>query len=84
MNNIDEIISVIEKTWGLNSLSCPFGSCTEKFANEKMLEIAIKNHFPNEIIELIKNNPMEFHKYQKFDNGSGIGRYFVNLVAMSK
>lgn len=84
MQNITEIINIIEKSWGVNSIVCPFGSCTEKFANEKMIEIANKNNFPDNIIELIKDNPIKFHKYQKFDNGRGIGKHYVNLVRQMK
>lgn len=84
MQNITEIINIIEKSWGVNSISCPFGSCTEKFANEKMIEIANKNNFPDDILKLIKDNPIKFHKYQKFDNGRGIGRYYANLVRHMK
>ena len=64
--------------------TCPFGSCTEEFANKKMLEIANKNNFPDDVLELIKANPIKFHKYQKFDNGRGIGRYYANLIRQMK
>ena len=84
MQSITEIINIIEKSWGVNSISCPFGSCTEKFANEKMIEIANKNNFPDDVLKLIKDNPIQFHKYQKFDNGRGIGRYYANLVRHMK
>lgn len=80
MLDITEIINIIEKSWGVNSICCPFGSCTEEFANKKMLEIANKNNFPDDVLKLIKANPIKFHKYQKFDNGRGIGRYYANLV----
>lgn len=80
MDNVMEIVNIIEKSWGTKSLGCPFGSCTEQFANNKMVEIAIKNNFPEELIDLIKNNPINFPSYQKFDNGLGIGRYFINLI----
>lgn len=83
MSDITEIINIIEKSWGLNSIGCPFGSCTEEFANEKMLEIANKNNFPNDVFELIKANPIKF-QYQKFDNGRGIGRYYANLIRQMK
>ena len=45
MSDITEIINTIEKSWGVNSIGSPFGSCTEEFANEKMIEIANKNNF---------------------------------------
>ena len=80
MSNITEIINIIENSWGVNSIGCPFGSCTEEFANEKMIEIANKNNFPDNVLELIKTNPIKFPKYQKFDNGRSIGRYFINLI----
>ena len=80
MSDITEIINTIEKSWGVNSIGSLFGSCTEEFANEKMIEIANKNNFPDDVLELIKDNPIKFHKYQKFDNGRGIGRYYANLV----
>lgn len=81
MQNITEIINIIEKSWGVNSIGCPFGSCTEEFANKKMLEIANKNNFPDYVLELIKANPIKFHK---FDNGRGIGRYYANLIRQMK
>lgn len=84
MQNNTEIINIIEKSWGVNSIGCPFGSCAEEFANEKMIEIANKNNFPDNIIGLIKDNPIKFQKYQKFDNGRGIGRYYANLVRQIK
>lgn len=46
MSDITEIINIIEKSWGVNSIGCPFGSCTEEFANEKMIEIANEHNFP--------------------------------------
>lgn len=84
MSDITEIVNIIEKSWGVNSIGCTFGSCTEEFANKKMLEIANKNNFPDDVLELIKANPIKFHKYQKFDNGRGIGRYYANLIRQMK
>ena len=84
MSDITEIVNIIEKSWGVNSIGFPFGSCTEEFANKKMLEIANKNNFPDDVLELIKANPIKFHKYQKFDNGRGIGRYYANLIRQMK
>ena len=84
MSDITEIVNIIEKSWGVNSIGCPFGSCTEEFANKKMLEIANKNNFPDDVLKLIKANPIKFHKYQKFDNGRGIGRYYANLIRQMK
>lgn len=51
MSDITEIVNIIEKSWGVNSIGCPFGSCTEKFANEKMIEIANKNNFPDDVLK---------------------------------
>ena len=84
MQDVAEIINIVEKSWGVKSIGCPFGLCTEEFANKKMIEIANKNNFPDNILELIKNNPIKFHKYQKFDNGRGIGRYYANLIRQMK
>ena len=78
--NVEEFVKFVEKSWGVNSIDCAFGSWTEKFANEKMIEIANKNNFPDSIIGLIKDNPIKFRKHQKFDNGRGIGRYYANLI----
>ena len=80
MSDITEIINIIEKSWGVNSIGSPFGSCTEKFANEKMIEIANKNNFPDDVLELIKANPVKFPEYKKYDNGRDIGRYYANLI----
>ena len=51
-----------------------------RLVNEKMIEIANRHNFPDDIIDLIKDNPIKFFKYQKFDNGRGIGRYYANLI----
>lgn len=73
MSDITEIVNITEKSWGVNSIGCPFGSCTEEFANKKMLEIANKNNFSDDVLELIKANPIKFHKYQKFDTNKAAG-----------
>ena len=76
----EELAKLIEDFWGVNSVGCPFGSCTEDFANNKMIEMAKNNYFPEEIVELIKNNPIRYSTYKHYDNGRGIGRHFSNLV----
>lgn len=81
MSEKERIINIIEKSWGVNAPESPFGSCTETFANEKMIEIANQNNFSDDVILLIKNNPIKFPSHQKWDNGRGIGRYFVSLIA---
>lgn len=46
----EEIAKLIENFWGVNSIGCPFGSCTEDFANKKMIEMAEKNFFPKKLL----------------------------------
>jgi len=84
MSNVEEIINIIEKSWGVNSVGCPFGSCIEEFANDQMIKIARKNNFPADVIEVIKANPIKYGEYKKFDNGVGIGRYYANLIREMK
>lgn len=78
--NLEEMKRVIENEFGLNSISSPLGTCTEMFLNNKILEVAKKNNFPQNIIDKFKNNPYRFGKFQKFDNGEHSGRYFIHLL----
>lgn len=72
--------NIIAKEFGVNSIGSPLGSCTEGFLNNKILEIAIKNNFPSDIINIFKKNPYKFGIYQKFDNGRLSGKYFIALL----
>ena len=80
MLNLEDVVRIIKKEWGVDTIQCPFGSCTEKFADKKMIDIAIKNNFPDNVIKTIKEHPIKFPNYQKYDNGRGIGRYYINLI----
>lgn len=44
MLNLEDVVGIIKKEWGVDTIQCPFGSCTEKFAGKKMIDIAIKNN----------------------------------------
>ena len=74
----EQLEEIIKKEFGLGAVGSPFGSCREKFLNEKMIEIANKNNFPKHIIEILKAHPYRFPKYKKFDNGYGAG--FIGLI----
>lgn len=76
----EDMISIIEKEFGVNSISSPFGSCKADFLNNKIVEIAEKYSFPQEVIEIFKKYPYVFPKYKHWDNGSGAGRYFIGLL----
>lgn len=77
---LEEIKNIIAKEFGINSIGSPLGSCTEKFLNNKILEVASKHNFPADIVEIFKQNPYKFRGHQKFDNGLFSGRYFVSLL----
>jgi hypothetical protein len=78
--NKEEMQTIIKKEFGVGSVSSPFGTCTENFMNNKILEVAEKNNFPSEIIKIFKDNPVKFPKYQKLDNGNMSGKYFIGLL----
>lgn len=78
--NLEEMKRIIEKEFGVNSMSSPLGSCTEEFLNNWILKVATKKKFPLDIIDKFKNNPYKFGTYQKFDNGKSSGRYFISLL----
>lgn len=82
--DIQEMKDIITKEFGINSISSPLGSCTENFLNQRILEIATKNSFPPDIIDIFKKNPYKFGKYQKFDNGTFSGRHFIALLSCLK
>lgn len=78
--NVEEMKNVIAKEFGVDSFASPLGSCTEVFLNNKILQVAVENNFPPNIIDKFKNNPYKFRPYQKFDNGRLSGRYFIALL----
>lgn len=78
--SLEEMKRIVAKEFGIESISSPFGSCTEEFLNNKILEVAVKNNFPANIIERFKKNPYKFGKYQKFDNGRSGGKCFITLL----
>lgn len=80
--NKDRMEEIIKKEFGVGSLSSPFGSCTEDFFNNKIIEVAKGNDFPKDIIELFQKYPYKFPKYKKYDNGEGVGRYYINLLGI--
>lgn len=77
--SLEKMKRIIEKEFGVNSISNPLGSCTEKFLNNKILDVEPKNNFPVDIIDLFQKNPYKFGTYQKFDNGNFSGKYFISL-----
>lgn len=78
--SLEEMKSIIAKEFGINSIGSPLGSCTENFLNNKILEVATKNNFPTDIIEMFKKNPYKFGTCQKYDNGRCSGKYFIALL----
>ena len=78
--NKEKMIVIIEKEFGINSVGCPWGSCKEDFLNNKIIEIAKKHNFPEDVISLFKENPYKFSRHQYFDNGRGAGKYFIGLL----
>lgn len=80
--NKERMEEIIKKEFGVGSLGSPFGSCKEDFLNNKIIEIAKKNNFPEDIIELFQKYPYTFEKYRHYDNGERAGRYFINLLGI--
>lgn len=78
--SLEEMKGIVAKEFGIESISSPLGSCTEEFLNNKILDVAVKNNFPANIIERFKKNPYKFGVYQKFDNGRYSGKYFIALL----
>ena len=78
----EKIEQIIKQEFRVGSLCSPFGSCTEDFLNNKVIEIAKKNNFPEDIVELFQKYPYIFPKYKKYDNGEGVGRYYINLLGI--
>lgn len=80
--NKERMEEIIKKEFGVDSLSSPLGSCAADFLNNKIIEIAKKNDFPEDIIELFQKHPYIFPKYKKYDNGESVGRYYINLLSI--
>lgn len=78
--NRERMEEIIKKEFGVGASCSPLGSCTQEFLNNKIIEIAKKNNFPEDIIELFQKYPYVFPKFKKYDNGEGVGRYYINLL----
>lgn len=78
--NRERMEEIIKKEFGVGASCSPLGSCTQEFLNNKIIEIAKKNNFPEDIIELFQKYPYIFPKYKKYDNGEGVGIYYINLL----
>lgn len=79
---MNELITLFNKTFGLNSVEAPFGSCTEIFLLNKSIETVEKSELnttdKENLIKLFRENM--YHNKSRFSNGHSAGKWYINII----
>lgn len=79
---MDELITLFNKTFGVNLVGAPFGSCTEDFLLSKAIETVEKSELntsdKDNLTKLFCENM--YHNKGRFSNGSIAGRRYINII----
>ena len=79
---MDEIIKLFNKTFGVNTIGCPWGSCTEEFLLHKAIETLEKSELNTEdkenLIKLFNQNM--YHNIGRFSNGKHAGKWYIDII----
>ena len=76
------LINLFKKTFGVRSLSSPWGSCTEDFLLGKAIETLEKAEISTEDKENLKELFVKdmFHNRGKYSNGDHAGRWYIRII----
>ena len=81
-NIMDELIILFNKTFGISSVGCPWGSCTEDFLLSKAIETLEKSEIDlddkNNLAKLFNDNM--YHSYGRYSNGKHAGKWYINII----
>lgn len=79
---MDELIRLFNKTFGVNSVGCPWGSCTEDFLLSKAIETLEKSEIDlddkNNLAKLFNDNM--YHSHGRYSNGKHAGKWYINII----
>ena len=79
---MNELIKEIDKTFGVSSIGCPFGSCTNDFLLNKAIETIEKSNLENNdkynLTKLFNENM--YHSFGRFSNGKHAGKKYISIV----
>ena len=77
-----ELIRLFNKTFGVNSVGCPWGSCTEDFLLSKSIETLEKSEIDlddeNNLAKLFNENM--YHSHGMYSNGKHAGKWYINII----
>lgn len=79
---MDELIRLFDKTFGVSSVGCPLGSCTEDFLLSKAIETVEKSEIDiddkNNLTKLFNENM--YHNHGRYNNGKHAGKWYINII----
>ena len=74
-----ELIRLFNKTFGVSSVGCPWGSCTEGFLLNKAIETVKKSEITfddkNNLSRLFTENM--YHNRSRYSNGKQAGKWYI-------
>ena len=79
---MDELIILFNKTFGISSVGCPWGSCTEDFLLSKAIETVERSEIDiddkNNLIKRFNENM--YHNRGRYSNGKHAGKWYINII----
>lgn len=79
---MEELIKLFDKTFGVSSVGCPWGSCTEDFLLNKSIETIEESEVSTKdkknLIKLFNENM--YHGHGRFSNGKHAGKWYINII----
>ena len=79
---MEEVLKLFDKTFGVSSVGCPWGSCTEDFLLCKAIETIEKSNLDSEDKENLKKlfNEDMYHNRGKYSNGKHSGLWYMRII----
>lgn len=79
---MDNLIKLFDKTFGVSSVGCPWGSCTEDFLLDRAIETLEKSEINTEDkVELKRLFTKDmYHNHGKFSNGKHAGKWYIRII----
>ena len=79
---MEEVIKLFDITFGVSSLGCPWGSCTEDFLLDKAIETIEKSNLDSKDKENLKKlfNEDMYHNHGKYSNGKHAGKWYISII----
>ena len=81
-NLMNELVKLFDKTFGVSSAGCPWGSCTEDFLLNKAIEAVEKSELvttdKENLIKLFREDM--YHNRGRFSNGKHAGKWYISII----